>query len=257
MKILFVADIVGEPGRELVRRLLPVLNDTEHPDLVIANAENAAGGKGITPPIIAELLQAGVHVITLGNHTFDRKEAESALTNERVLRPLNYPAGVPGQGVCVTTTALGVPVAVINLMGRVYMPLTDDPFASVNTALAALTGKAQVIIVDFHAEITSEKVAMGWFLDGRVAAVIGTHTHIPTADEAVLPGGTAYITDAGMSGPMDGVIGMNRDLVLKKYLTGIPQHFAVAPGRTALQGCVIDVDEETGRARSIRRITLS
>jgi metallophosphoesterase (TIGR00282 family) len=207
----------------------------------------------LTAPIAGELFGLGINVITMGNHTFDRKDFEQALANPKVLRPANYPPNVPGQGWGVYAAG-STKIAVINLMGRVYMPCLDCPFRAANEILEKTSREAAVTFVDFHAEVTSEKVAMGWYLDGRVSAVIGTHTHIPTADEQVLPGGTAYLTDAGMTGPAEGVIGMDRDLVLKKFLTGMPQYFAVARGQSVLQGCLLDIDNTTGRARSIKRI---
>jgi 2',3'-cyclic-nucleotide 2'-phosphodiesterase len=256
MKILFISDIIGQPGREIIAEKLPELVKLEKADFVIANAENAAGGKGITVSVVHDILDFGIDVITLGNHTFDRKEAESALNNERVLRPANYPPPAPGKGWGLFTASNGAKIAVINLMGRVYMPLTDDPFRAASALLEKISKETKNIIVDFHAEITSEKQAMGWYLDGRVTAVIGTHTHIPTADERILTQGTAYITDAGLTGPAEGVIGMDKELVLKKFLTGIPQHFEVARGSSIMQGCVIDINSDTGKALSIKRFSI-
>jgi len=256
MKIIFISDIIGQPGRDIVASKLPVLREKEKPFFVIANAENSAGGKGITVSIADELFALGVDVITLGNHTFDRKEAEAALSSERVLRPANYPPMAPGTGWGVYQSAEGVKVAVVNLMGRVYMPLTDCPFRAASNLLEKVSKETRNIIVDFHAEITSEKQAMGWYLDGKVSAVLGTHTHIPTADERVLPQGTAYISDSGMTGPAEGVIGMDKELVLKKFLTGIPQHFEVAKGRSIMQGCVLDIDTGSGKAQSIKRFSV-
>lgn len=256
MKIIFISDIVGQPGREIIASRLPALAVVEKPDFIIANGENAAGGKGITFAIADELFGLGINVITLGNHTFDRKEAEGALDSDRILRPANYPPGVPGRGWGVFESAGGEELAVMNLMGRVYMPLTDCPFRAASSILEKIPGNIKTIIVDFHAEITSEKQAMGWYLDGKVTALFGTHTHIPTADERVLDQGTAYITDAGVTGPSEGVIGMDKELVLKKFLTGIPQHFEVAKGRSVMQGCVISTDNATGKARSIKRFSL-
>ncbi len=254
MIILFIGDIVGEPGRNILERVLPDLREEYAPDFVIANAENSAGGKGLTGPVAADLFSLGVNVLTLGNHTFDRSEIENAINNQKILRPANYPPAVPGQGYGVYSVEGKGKIAVISLMGRVYMPLTDCPFRRINEVLEQTSPLAAVTIVDFHAEVTSEKVAMSWYLDGRVSAVIGTHTHVPTADERILPGGTAAFSDAGMTGPSEGIIGMDRELVLKKFLYGIPQRFTVARGQTVLQGAVIDIDETTGRARSIRRI---
>ena len=256
MKILFIADIIGQPGREIVASKLPELKEKEKPGLVIANAENAAGGKGITVSIADDLLKLGIDVITLGNHTFDRKEAERALDIERVLRPANYPPAALGTGWGVFTAAGGEKIAVMNLMGRVYMPLTDDPFRTASALIEKISKETKAIIVDFHAEITSEKQAMGWYLDGKASAVIGTHTHVPTADERVLPQGTAYISDSGLTGPAEGVIGMDKELVLKKFLTGIPQHFEVAKGKSIMQGCIVDLDPSSGKALSIKRFSI-
>lgn len=256
VKIVFISDIVGQPGREIIASKLPELAAAEKPDFIIANGENAAGGKGITTTIANDLFTLGVNVITLGNHTFDRKDAELALDSDRILRPANYPPGVPGCGWGEFATENGAKVAVINLMGRVYMPLTDCPFRAASVILGKIPGDVKNIFVDFHAEVTSEKQAMGWYLDGKVSAVIGTHTHIATADERVMPQGTAYITDAGVTGPSEGVIGMDKELVLKKFLTGMPQHFEVAKGRSLMQGCVITTDSATGKATHIRRFSL-
>ena len=256
MIVLFIADIVGQPGRDMVRSKLSALRDKEKTVFVIANAENAAGGKGLTGIIANELFNYGVDVITLGNHAFDRREVEDAIDNPKILRPANYPSNVPGRGFGVYETDGKVKIAVVNLMGRVYMPLTDCPFRKANEILDALAGTTKNIIVDFHAEITSEKQAFGYYMDGRASAVLGTHTHIPTADERVLPGGTAYISDTGMTGPADGVIGMDKEIILKKYLTGLPQHFAVSKGGSIMQGCVIDINQNTGKAVSIKRFSI-
>jgi len=256
MKVLFISDIIGQPGRDILNSKLPELKALEKPDFVIANAENSAGGKGVTSSIVSELLRNGVDAVTLGNHTFDRKEAEGTLDNERVLRPANYPPNVPGAGWGIFTTSNGEKIAVINLMGRVYMPLTDCPFRAANLAIEKIGAESKIIVVDFHAEVTSEKQAMGWYLDGKVSAVLGTHTHVPTADEKILPQGTAYISDSGLTGPAEGVIGMEKELVLKKFLTGIPQHFDVAKGKSIMQGCVVEIDGTTGKAKSIKRFSV-
>jgi len=256
MKIIFISDIVGQPGREIIASRLPAFAVTEKPDFIIANGENSAGGKGITTAIANELFLLGINVITLGNHSFDRKEGESALDSEKILRPANYPPGVPGCGWGIFSNISGQKIVVINLMGRVYMPLTDCPFRTASAIVEKLPKGVNTIIVDFHAEVTSEKQAMGWYLDGKVSAVIGTHTHIPTADERVMPQGTAYITDAGLTGPIEGVIGMDKELVLKKFLTAIPQHFEVAKGRSVMQGCVVTTNDATGKAILIKRFSL-
>jgi metallophosphoesterase (TIGR00282 family) len=257
-RLLFIGDIVGRPGRDLVRRGLQPIVAHHRIDLVIANAENAAAGFGITPDIADDLLEQGVHVMTGGNHSWDKKEILPYIEEQsRLLRPANFPAGVPGRGRCVARATNGVPVAVINAMGRVFMTPLDDPFASVLAEIEAVGEEAKIIFVDFHAEATSEKVAMGWHLDGRVTAVVGTHTHVQTADERVLPGGTAYITDVGMTGPHDSVIGVVRQAVLKRFLTALPQRFETATENPRLNAVVIAADESTGRAVGIERLSLS
>ncbi len=258
MKILFIGDIVGKPGRELVRKGLPGLISEYEIDLTIANAENSANGFGITSDIGHSLLGYGVDVMTSGNHIWDKKEAiEYIATEPRLLRPANYPAGVPGRGSYVAQTGDGRAVGVINVMGRVFMLNIDDPFAIVLREIEAMRHRTKVIIVDMHAEATSEKIAMGWHLDGKVTAVFGTHTHVQTADERVLPNGTAYLTDAGMTGPHDGIIGMEREPSLARFLNGMPSRFEPATGNPRLNGVVIDADDKTGRATSITRISYS
>jgi len=258
LTILFIGDIFGRPGRDLIRDGLAALVGRHEVDLVIANAENAAGGFGITREIGDELLDRGVDVMTSGNHVWDKKEAVDYIAAEtRLLRPANYPDAVPGHGSIVTRTADGRAVAVLNLMGRVFMPQVDSPFAVADRELAALAGRAALVVVDFHAEATSEKLAMGWYLDGRVAAVFGTHTHVQTADEQLLPGGTAYITDVGMTGPHDGIIGVDREPALARFLTGMPSRFEPASGNPRLNAVLLRADERTGRAESVARISLS
>jgi hypothetical protein len=258
MRLLFIGDIVGRPGRELVRRGLGYLVEEHRADLVVANAENAAAGFGITREIGDQLLEWGVDVMTSGNHIWDKKEAVDYIGAEpRLLRPANYPAGVPGNGSYLARTRDGRSVGVINVMGRVFMHQIDDPFAVVEREIDALRARARVLFVDFHAEATSEKIAMGWHLDGRVAAVVGTHTHVQTADERVLPQGTAYITDVGMTGPHDSVIGVERSAILQRFLTALPQRFETASENPRLHAVVIAADETTGRARSIERVSLS
>jgi len=258
MKILVIGDIVGRPGRELVRRGLRGLIDFHGADFAIANAENVAAGFGITRDLGDALLEWGVDVMTSGNHIWDKKEAIEYIGAEaRLLRPANYPAGVPGRGGYVARTGDGRAVGVINVMGRVFMLNIDDPFASVLREIEAMRGRTKIVIVDFHAEATSEKIAMGWHLDGRVTAMFGTHTHVQTADERVLPNGTAYITDVGMTGPHDSIIGMEREPALARFLNGMPSRFEPATGNPRLNGVVIDADEATGRARSILRISYS
>jgi 2',3'-cyclic-nucleotide 2'-phosphodiesterase len=260
MRILFIGDIFGRPGRTIVKERLAGLVEEFAIDLVIANGENAAAGFGITPSLAEDLFELNIDVITTGNHVWDKREIvdyfESADGNQhsparRLLRPANYPAGMPGWGV-YEGQKNGVGYAVINLQGRVFMASNDDPFRAADQLLKEIRSK--VILVDIHAEATSEKISMGWYLDGRVTAVIGTHTHVPTADERVLPGGTAYITDVGMSGPYDSVIGVQKELVVNKFLNNMPVRFEPATGDVRLCGVVIDCDDGTGRARSIDRV---
>src|ERR1700746_287787 len=248
MRVLFVGDIVGAPGRLIVHdRLADVVSQREI-DLVIVNGENAASGFGIPPRLAQELLNLGVAVITGGNHSWDRKEILEYLPHEpRLLRPANFPEGNPGRGNYVGTAKNGTKYAVLNLQGRVFMTQIDDPFRKADSELEKLPADVDFVLVDMHAETTSEKVAMGWYLDGRVTAVVGTHTHVATADERVLPKGTAYITDVGMTGPYDGVIGVKKELVIGKFLNGMPVRFEPATGDVRLCAVVIDWDEETGR----------
>jgi metallophosphoesterase (TIGR00282 family) len=264
VKILFIGDIFGRPGRTIVRERLKDLTTEHQIDLIIANGENAAAGFGITPALVEELFDMGIEVITTGNHVWDKREIieyfESADGNpyspaRRVLRPANYPVGMPGAGLYEGRTKGDVPYAVMNLQGRVFMTSNDDPFRKADELLK--TVQAKVILVDIHAEATSEKVSMGWYLDGRVTAVLGTHTHVPTADERILPGGTAYQTDVGMTGPYDSVIGVKKELIIQRFLTNMPARFEAATGDVRLCGVVIDCDESTGKARSIQRIMLT
>jgi len=258
MNILFVGDVIGRPGRELIRKGLRALVDRYSIDLVIANAENSAAGFGVTKDIGDTLLEWGVDVMTSGNHIWDKKEAIEYIAGEpRLLRPANYPAGVPGRGSYVARTGDGRSVGVINVMGRVFMLNIDDPFAVVLREIEHIRSQARVIIVDFHAEATSEKIAMGWHLDGKVTAVLGTHTHVQTADERILPNGTAYLTDAGMTGPHDSIIGMEREPSLARFLTGMPSKFEPATANPRLNGAVIEADDKTGKATRIVRISYS
>ncbi len=254
MKILFLGDIVGNPGREAVARHVPLMRRNGEVDAVIANAENAAGGSGITEAVARELFSFGCDVITLGDHVWDKRDVYPFLNAApNIVRPANFPADVPGRGVCVVEIN-GVRVAVLALLGRTFMKyLTDCPFRALDSVLGGLID-VKVIVVDMHAEATSEKVAMGWYADGRVSAVLGTHTHIQTADEKVLPGKTAYITDAGMTGPYDSVIGQVKELIINRYLTGMPSKFEVTAHPATLCGVIVDVDEATGHARGITRI---
>ncbi|MBP1633751.1 MAG: metallophosphoesterase [Acidobacteria bacterium] len=258
MNILFIGDIFGRPGRDLVRRGLGPLVDRFDVDFVIANVENAAGGFGITREIGDIVAGYGVDVMTTGNHVWDKKEALDYVAAEpRLLRPANYPAGAPGRGSILARTADGRGVGVVNLMGRVFMTPIDDPFAVALREIESFAGRTRIVIVDFHAEATSEKIAMGWHLDGKVSAVIGTHTHVPTADERVLPGGTAYLTDAGMTGPYDSIIGTEPEAALSRFRTGLPARLEPASGNPRLHGALITVDEATGRATAIRRLGYS
>jgi hypothetical protein len=262
LQILFIGDIFGRAGRNMVQEHLPRLRQQHAIDLCIVNGENAAGGFGLTPAIADEFFDLGVDVITTGNHVWDKRELTDYFNgaNEpysparRILRPANYPAGTPGVGVYEGTTRAGTPYAVIDLQGRVFMASSDDPFRAADRLLQSITAK--VIFVDFHAEATSEKVAMGWYLEGRVTAVIGTHTHVPTADQRVLPGGTAYQTDVGMTGPYDGVIGVQKEQILQRFLTGLPARFEAATREPRLCAALIGCEESTGRATSIQRIML-
>src|SRR5204863_3180464 len=257
MRLLFIGDIVGRPGRDLVRRGLSAIVDHHGVDLVIANGENAAAGFGITREIGDQLLESGVDVLTSGNHIWDKREALDYIgTEPRLLRPANYPSA-PGNGSYLARTRDGLSVGVINIMGRVFMPQLDDPFAVVAKEIAKLGDRTRVIFVDFHAEATSEKIAMGWHLDGRVTAVVGTHTHVQTADERILPKGTAYLTDAGMTGPHDSIIGVEIEPALGRFLNALPSRFEAATANPRLNAVVVEADDETGRATDIERLSYS
>ena len=255
MRILFIGDIVGKAGRNAIREVLQkVITDYEI-EFTIANGENAAGGMGITPPIASEILDEGVDVLTSGNHIWAKKEIIPFLDEEsRILRPANYPAQVPGRGKGVFALSNGLQVGVLNLEGRVFMKHLDCPFRVAEKEVEILKRQCNMIVVDFHAEATSEKVAMGWFLNGKVSAVLGTHTHVQTSDERILDGGTAYITDVGMTGPLDSVIGIRKEVALERLLTQIPWKFDVATGEIELQGVVVEVDSKTGKSMNIKRI---
>jgi len=258
VRILFIGDIVGKPGRELVRRGLSGIVDFHRIDLVIANAENSAAGFGITREIGDQLLEWGIDVMTSGNHIWDKKEALDYIGAEsRLLRPANYPAGAPGKGSYLARTRDGRSVGVINVMGRVFMLNIDDPFAVVLREIDALKARTRIIFVDFHAEATSEKIAMGWHLDGKVTALVGTHTHVQTADERILPKGTAYLTDVGMTGPHDSIIGVDIQAALGKFLTALPARFETATDNPRLNAVIIEADEQSGRATDIERLSLS
>jgi metallophosphoesterase (TIGR00282 family) len=257
-RILFIGDIMGKPGRELLRRGLAAIVDAHDIDLVLANGENSAAGFGVTPDIAKTLFEYGVDAMTSGNHIWDKKEVLEYIAAEpRLLRPANFPAGVPGRGRGLYRSRGGQAVGVVNVMGRVFMAPLDDPFAVVVKEIEAVRAETRVVIVDMHAEATSEKVAMGWHLDGRATAVVGTHTHVQTADARVLPKGTAYITDVGMTGPHDSIIGIETEAALSKFVSGLPSKFEVATGNPRLNAVVITADPATGRASAIDRLSLS
>jgi 2',3'-cyclic-nucleotide 2'-phosphodiesterase len=255
VKILFVGDIVGSPGRKIVRERLADILAQRQIDLCIANGENSASGFGITARIAEDLFSWGVEVITGGNHIWDRREIIDFFPLEpRLLRPANFPPALPGSGLHIGRAKNGIDYAVLNLQGRTYMAPLDDPFRTAVTELEKIPPSVKVIFVDMHAEATSEKQAMGWYLDGKVSVIVGTHTHVPTADEHVLPGGTAYITDVGMTGPHDSVIGMQKEGVLQRFLDALPARFVVAENDIQMNTVLVDVDESTGRSRSIERL---
>lgn len=255
MNILFIGDIVGNPGREAIRKLLPQLKKEHSLDFVIANAENAAGGSGITPKVAEDLFDSGVSIITSGDHIWKKRDIFEIIgKEERILRPVNLPIGAPGQGWGVFKNSKGAKIGVINVQGRVFMEALESPFHTVKAAQEKISEQTKAIIVDIHAEATSEKIALGWYMDGLVSGVFGTHTHVQTADERILHKGTAYITDVGMCGPCDSVIGRSIEDVLERFLTSVPRKFDVAEENIQLQGVVVSIDEKTGKANSILRI---
>src|SRR3989338_1985977 len=258
MKILVIGDIVGNPGREAVRALVPQLRRRHDLDLVVANCENIAGGAGVTPKTAQELFGSGVDFLTSGQHIWRYKEIMPYLNQEpRLIRPANYPPGAPGAGAGIIAARDGTKVGVLNLVGRVFLETVDCPFRAAQREVERLRRETPVILVDMHAEATSDKIAMGWYLDGQVSAVVGTHTHIQTADERVLPKGTAYLTDLGMTGPYDSVIGQRKEKIIERFITGLPTRFEVASDEVQLTGVVLDIDEKTGKANSIQRIQRS
>jgi len=258
MRILFVGDIFGKPGREIARRAIPALIEQRPIDSVIANVENSAAGFGVTGDIADVILSYGVDAMTSGNHVWDKKEVLDYIPRQpRLLRPANFPAGVPGRGSYLGRTRTGEPVGVVNVMGRVFMAPLDDPFAVALREIEALRAKTRVIFVDFHAEATSEKIAMGWHLDGKATAVVGTHTHVQTADDRILPKGTAYLTDTGMTGPFDSIIGVTIDAALGRFVTGMPAKFDAASGPGRLNAVIVTADPATGRATAIERLNMS
>jgi 2',3'-cyclic-nucleotide 2'-phosphodiesterase len=258
MKVLFIGDIVGKTGRNAVKALLPSVVNKYKVDFVIANGENAAGGFGITDKIADELFGYGVHVITTGNHVWDKKEFIPQISKiDRVLRPMNYPPGVPGYGSLLYPTNNGKKIAIINLSGRVFMSNIDCPFRTGKEEVEKLLEHTNIIIIDFHAEATSEKIAFSYYMDGRVSAIIGTHTHVQTADEKILPGGSAFITDVGMTGPAHSVIGIEIDQIIQRFLTNIPMRFETAKGEGIFSAVIVEINEETGKATAIQRLQLS
>jgi len=257
VKILFIGDIIGKPGRQALSRELDRLVDRHRVDLVIANGENAAGGFGLTTETVRELFDLGVTCLTSGNHIWDKKEqVPLVLANQRIIRPANYPDGAPGQGSMIVATPGGIKVAVLNLEGRIFMKNLECPFRTADREIEQLRKETPIIFVDFHAEATSEKASLGWYLDGRVSAVIGTHTHVQTADERILTQGTAYMSDAGMTGSFDSVIGIGKDEAIRKFLTQLPVKFEVPKKDIRLNGVVIDIDETSGKALGIERIAV-
>ncbi len=259
MKVLFIGDIVGKIGRYALKSLLPSLADRYKTDLVIANGENIAGGFGLTESLVSELFKMGVHVVTTGNHVWDKRDFVQYISKDnRILRPLNYPPDVPGCGSILLTASNGMKVAVLNVSGRVFMSYNlDCPFRTTEAELKTLAGETAIIIIDFHAEATSEKVAFGYFVDGKVSAVIGTHTHVQTADERILPRGTAYISDVGMTGPLNSVIGIEVNQIIDRFLTNMPARFEIAQGEALLSAVVVEINDETGKATGIQRLQIS
>jgi metallophosphoesterase (TIGR00282 family) len=257
MKILFIGDIVGSPGRMAVRELLPALISKKKIDFVIANCENVAAGFGVTQKVVEELFGYKIDVLTSGNHIWNKREVLDFIGDyEKLLRPANYPSSAPGSGMVLVPAKTGEYIGILNLAGRVFMHPSDCPFVTAKNKIAELREKTKIIIVDMHAEATSEKRAMGWYLDGEVSAVVGTHTHVQTADEEILPQGTAYISDAGMTGPFDSVIGINKEVIIERFLTQMPNKFDLAKDDIRMQGVIVDIDSESGKANSINRISV-
>lgn len=257
MKLLFLGDVVGQVGRDALQKTLPLLKKKYNPDVVVINGENAASGRGITQKIARQFYELGVGAITMGNHTFDNKEIFDFIDEDpKIVRPANFPEGVPGRGYTYVKTLSGEELAVINLQGRTFLPPSECPFAKASALVETIRKRTPYIFVDFHGEATSEKQSLAWYLDGKVSAVIGTHTHVQTADERILPGGTAYLTDAGMCGPRNSILGMEKDGVVKRFLTGMPVRFEVANTTPQINGVFITLEKRTGRATGIKRILI-
>lgn len=255
MKVIMLGDVVGKPGREAIKQEVAGLLQAYSADLLIVNGENAASGNGITAEIVQEMLTAGVSVITMGNHVWDKREIETYITDEpRLVRPGNYPVGTPGKGYYIAKISSGHKVGVISLSGRVYMPELDCPFRKAEELTRLVKQETNIVLIDFHGEATSEKLAMGFFMDGKVSAVCGTHTHVLTADAQILPGGTGYITDLGMTGPRDSILGIKKEIIIKRFITGMPQRFEIADGAYQINGVCISIDESTGLANGIETI---
>ncbi|SDQ58889.1 TIGR00282 family metallophosphoesterase [Virgibacillus salinus] len=258
MKIMFIGDVAGSPGRDMVQHYLPKLKEKHRPHITIINGENAASGKGITEKIYKQFLEWGAQVVTMGNHTWDKREIFEFIDDAKnMIRPANFPEGTPGKGLKFVNLN-GSEIAVINMQGRTFLPALDDPFRKMDELIEEAKKRTSIIFVDFHAEATSEKQAMGWYLDGRVSAVVGTHTHTQTADDRILPQGTAYITDVGMTGPYDSILGMEKEAVMKKFLTSLPVRFEIdTKGRTQLNGFLVTIDDKTGKATKVERILIN
>ncbi|HHW02784.1 MAG TPA: TIGR00282 family metallophosphoesterase [Thermoanaerobacterales bacterium] len=255
MVLMMIGDIVGRPGRTILREKLPILKKEYGVDFVIANGENAAGGNGITQKIAQELFISGIDFLTMGNHIWDNKDVFNFIEEEsRMIRPANYPPGTPGRGYQIVKTESGISIGIINISGRTFMSALDCPFRTADLILDKIKDNTDIVIVDFHAEATSEKIAMGWYLDGRVTLVAGTHTHVQTADERILPNGTAYITDLGMTGPIDSILGIEKEPVIKKFISHLPARFEVAKGVSQINGIIVEIDEKTGKAKNIYRM---
>ncbi|MDN5301647.1 MAG: 2,3-cyclic-nucleotide 2-phosphodiesterase [Thermoanaerobacteraceae bacterium] len=257
MILMMIGDIVGRPGRTILREKLPLLRKEYEVDFVIANGENAAGGNGITQKIAQELFISGIDFLTMGNHIWDNKDVFNFIEEEaRMVRPANYPSGTPGRGYQVIKIESGISIGIINISGRTFMNALDCPFRTADAIIDKIKNSTSIVIVDFHAEATSEKIAMGWYLDGRATLVAGTHTHVQTADERILPNGTAYITDLGMTGPMNSILGIEKETVIKKFISQLPVRFEVAKGPSQINGIIVEIDEQTGKAQKIQRMDI-